>query len=171
MGKLCSCCLLSLHCKYCNFGDCKGLCNKDPCVTNTKPYIPPTRKLNSPMRRHFFSQAKYVELSIGKFSPPKFELWNMDDMKECTIFENGSTLFFSKLKMGQLVFQGKAAFIFEFISKVQLIEKASFPYYLTHTSVQYFLLNTSKKCSWLAQPQEPVRIRRICKKIYKLFNI
>ena len=54
-------------------------CNKDPCVTNTKPYIPPTRKLNSPMRRHFFSQAKYVELRIGKFSPIKFELWNMDE--------------------------------------------------------------------------------------------
>ena len=27
-----------------------------------------------------------MELRIGKFSPPKFELWNMDGVKECMIF-------------------------------------------------------------------------------------
>ena len=42
-------------------------CNKDPCVTNTKPYIPPTRKLNSPMRRHFFRSGKICRTIYWQF--------------------------------------------------------------------------------------------------------
>ena len=126
---------------------------------------PKTLENSTPFpKRFFWKERKKSALLFLKSDERVHSFWKYGA-------KMGARSFFYKLKMGHLVFQGKAAFIFEFISKVQFIEKASFPYYLTHTSVQYFLLNTNKKCSWLAQPQEPVRIRRICKKIYKLFNI